>query len=97
VGKKPGEFLFSGRGGHSCSMTTQQYARFGLSGLQRSASTRTFSTRTLRRTKATFIYRRAGNLRAVQPLWGHLKIESMISYLAIEVKDALGIAEQLDV
>ena len=36
-------------------------------------------------------------MRAVQPLWGHLKIESMISYLAIEVKDALGIAEQLDV
>jgi hypothetical protein len=36
-------------------------------------------------------------LRALQLLWGHLKIESMISYLAIEVNDALGIAEQLDV
>ena len=78
-------------------MTTQQYARFGLSGLQRSASTRTFSTRTLRRTKATFIYRRAGNLRAVQLLLGHTKIDSTVRYFGIEVADALAIAEQVDV
>ena len=51
----------------------------------------------LRRTKATLIYRRTGNLRAVQLLLGHTKIESTVRYLGIEVDDALAIAEQVDV
>jgi integrase len=51
----------------------------------------------LRRTKATLIYRRTGNLRAVQLLLGHRKIESTVRYLGIEVDDALAIAEQVDV
>jgi integrase len=51
----------------------------------------------LRRTKATLIYRRTGNLRAVQLLLGHTKIESTVRYLGIEVDDALSIAEQVDV
>ena len=51
----------------------------------------------LRRTKATLIYRRTGNLRAVQLLLGHMKIESTVRYLGIEVDDALTIAEQVDV
>jgi integrase len=51
----------------------------------------------LRRTKATLIYRRTGNLRAVQLLLGHRKIESTVRYLGIEVDDALAIAEQIDV
>jgi integrase len=50
----------------------------------------------LRRTKATLIYR-TGNLRAVQLLLGHKKIESTVRYLGIEVDDALAIAEQVDV
>jgi integrase len=50
-----------------------------------------------RRTKATLIYRRTGNLRAVQLLLGHKKIESTVRYLGIEVDDALAIAEQVDV
>jgi integrase len=50
-----------------------------------------------RRTKATLIYRRTGNLRAVQLLLGHTKIESTVRYLGIEVDDALAIAEQVDV
>ena len=67
-------------------------------GLQRLASTRTFfTTHSLRRTKATLIYRRTGNLRAVQLLLGHTKIESTVRYLGIEVDDALAIAEQVDV
>ena len=49
------------------------------------------------RTKATLIYRRTGNLRAVQLLLGHTKIESTVRYLGIEVDDALAIAEQVDV
>jgi integrase len=58
---------------------------------------RFFGTHSLRRTKATLIYRRTGNLRAVQLLLGHEKIESTVRYLGIEVDDALAIAEQVDV
>ena len=56
-----------------------------------------FGTHSLRRTKATLIYRRTGNLRAVQLLLGHIKIESTVRYLGVEVDDALAIAEQIDV
>jgi integrase len=51
----------------------------------------------LRRTKATLIYRRTGNLKAVQFLLGHTKIESTVRYPGIEVDDALAIAKQVDV
>ena len=56
-----------------------------------------FATHSLRRTKATLIYRRTGNLRAVQLLFGHGKIESTARYLGIEVDDALEIAEKIDI
>jgi integrase len=56
-----------------------------------------YGTHSLRRTKATLIYKRTGNLRAVQLLLGHTKIESTVRYLGIEVDDALEIAEQVDV
>ena len=49
------------------------------------------------RTKATLIYKKTGNLRAVQLLLGHTKIESTVRYLGIEVNDALAVAEQIDV
>jgi site-specific recombinase XerC len=48
-------------------------------------------------TKATLIYKKTGNLRAVQLLLGHTKIESTVRYLGIEVDDALAVAEQIDV
>jgi site-specific recombinase XerC len=51
----------------------------------------------MRRTKATLIYRRTGNLRAVQLLLGHSKIESTVRYLGVEVDDALEIAEKAEV
>jgi integrase len=54
-------------------------------------------THSLRRTKATLIYRRTGNLRAVQLLLGHTKIESTVRYLGIGVDDAPAIAERIDV
>jgi integrase len=97
-GKKPGEVMFSGRRHVDHGMTTRQYARLvaewiGSIGLD----PRLFGTHSLRRTKATLIYRRAGNLRAVQLLLGHTKIESTVHYLGIEVDDALAIAEQVDV
>jgi len=98
VGKKAGDFMFSGRKGSHWSMTTRQYARlvsewFASIGLD----PHVFGTHSLRRTKATLIYRRTGNLRAVQLLLGHRKIESTVRYLGIEVDDALAIAEQVDV
>ena len=96
--KKPGDFLFAGRRGPQKSITTRQYARLvsdwiGSVGLD----PRLYGTHSLRRTKATLIYRRTGNLRAVQLLLGHTKIESTVRYLGIEVDDALAIAEQVDV
>jgi integrase len=98
TGKKPGEYLFPGRSGRDRCLTTRQYARLvsrwiGAIGLNPSF----FGTHSLRRTKATLIYRRTGNLRAVQLLLGHTKIESTVRYLGIEVDDALAIAEQVDV
>jgi integrase len=95
----PGNFLFTGRGGGiGQGMTTRQYARL-VSGWVASIGldSKLFGTHSLRRTKATLIYRRTGNLRAVQLLLGHTKIESTVRYLGIEVDDALAIAEQIDV
>jgi site-specific recombinase XerD len=88
--------MFPGRGQPNRSMTIRQYARLvrqwiGAIGLDPSF----FGTHSLR-PKATLIYRRTGNLRAVQ-LLGHTKIESTVRYLGIEVDDALAIAEQVDV
>jgi len=96
--KKCGEYLFVGRRGQGQCMTTRQYSRLvgkwiasiGLDPLK-------FGTHSLRRTKATLIYRRTGNLRAVQLLLGHQKVERTVRYLGIEVDDALAIAEQIDV
>jgi len=98
AGKKPGEFLFIGRHGPGQCMTTRQYARLVLGWVGSiGLDPRVFGTHSLRRTKATLIYRRTGNLRAVQLLLGHTKIESTVRYLGIEVDDALAIAEQVDV
>jgi integrase len=97
-GRKTGQFLFSGRGPGDRGLTTRQYARLvgdsvSTIGLDRLK----FGTHSLRRTKATLIYRRTGNLRAVQLLLGHTKIESTVRYLGIEIDDAIEIAEKTDV
>jgi len=96
--KKPGEFLFAGRRGSDHCMTTRQHARLLSEWIASiGLDPKLFGTHSLRRTKATLIYRRTGNLRAVQLLLGHTKIESTVRYLGIEVDDALAIAEQVDV
>jgi integrase len=98
AGKKPGEFLFTRQRPPEQGMTTRQYARLvseWITGIGLDANV--FGTHSLRRTKATLIYRRTGNLRAVQLLLGHTKIESTVRYLGIEVDDALAIAEQVEV
>ncbi len=96
--KKPGEFLFAGRRCSGHCMSTRQYARLLSEWIVSiGLDPKVFGTHSLRRTKATLIYRRTGNLRAVQLLLGHTKIESTVRYLGIEVDDALTIAEQIDV
>ncbi len=99
VGRKPGEYLFAGRRrGSQQGMTTRQYARLVSEWVASiGLDPHVFGTHSLRRTKATLIYRRTGNLRAVQLLLGHRKIESTVRYLGVEVDDALAIAEQVDV
>jgi integrase len=98
AGKKTGDFLFTGRRGDGQCMTTRQYARLVSEWIANvGLDAKLFGTHSLRRTKATLIYRRTGNLRAVQLLLGHTKIESTVRYLGIEVDDALAIAEQVDV
>ncbi len=56
-----------------------------------------FHTHSLRRTKAAEIYRKTGNLRAVQLLLGHTKVDSTVRYLGVELEDALSIAERIDI
>jgi integrase len=97
-GRRSGECLFASRRDGSRCISTRQYARLlanwtAIVGLD----PRIFGTHSLRRTKAALIYRRTGNLRAMQLLLGHTKIESTVHYLGIEVDDALAIAEQVDV
>ena len=77
---------------------TRQYARIldgwvSLVGLDPAG----YGPHSMRRTKASLIYRRTKNLRAVQLLLGHAKLERTVRYLGIEVDDALMIAEQVDI
>jgi len=95
---RPEQFLFPSRVSESPHLSTRQYSRIVGSwvwsiGLNPAA----YGTHSLRRTKPTLIYRRTKNLRAVQLLLGHSKLESTVRYLGIEVDDALEIAEQTEV
>ena len=95
---KPESYLFASRLRQSPHLSTRQYARIvdrwvREIGLDSTA----YGTHSLRRTKASLIYRRTKNLRAVQLLLGHTKLESTVRYLGIEVDDALEMAEQTEV
>ena len=67
-----------------------------ITGSKASVESASYGTHSMRRTKVTQIYRKTGNLRAVQLLLGHTKLESTVRYLGIEVDDALHIAEQIE-
>jgi len=95
---KAEDYLFPSRIRRSPHLSTRQYARIVEAwvteiGLDAAA----YGTHTMRRTKASLIYRRTKNLRAVQLLLGHSKLESTVRYLGIEVDDALEMAEQTEV
>ena len=92
------DFVFPNRKLRSHHLSTRQYSRIVRSwvaevGLDPSM----YATHSMRRTKASLIYRRTKNLRAVQLLLGHSKLESTVRYLGIEVDDALEMAEQTEV
>jgi len=94
---KPEDFLFPSRLHQSPHVSTRQYARIveqwvTAAGLDPSA----YGAHSMRRTKVTLIYKRTKNLRAVQLLLGHSKLESTVRYLGIEVDDALEISEQIE-
>ncbi len=98
AGLKSEDFLFPSRLHDSPHLGTRQYARLlghwvDELGLDRSE----YGTHSVRRTKATLIYRRTKNLRAVQLLLGHSKLASTVRYLGIEVDDALEISEQTEI
>jgi integrase len=96
--KTTGQFLFTSRRRPGEATTTRQYARLvGQWIVGIGLDPHVFGTHSLRRTKATLIYRHTGNLRAAQLLLGHTKLESTVRYLGIEVDDALAIAEQVEV
>jgi site-specific recombinase XerD len=79
-------------------LSTRQYARIVRRWVREAGlNPAAYGTHTLRRTKATLIYRRTKNLRAVQLLLGHSKLKSTVPYLGIEVDDALEMAEQTEV
>jgi site-specific recombinase XerC len=91
-------YLFPSRLANSPHISTRQYARIvhqwiAAIGLDSTV----YGTHSMRRTKATLIYKRTKNLRAVQLLLGHTKLESTVRYLGIEVDDALEISEQTEI
>ena len=92
------DFAFPSRVDHSGHLSTRQYARLvdewmTAIGLRYEE----YRTHSLRRTKATIIYKATGNLRAVQILLGHAKIENTVRYLGVDVEDALELAEGTEI
>ena len=92
------DFPFPGRIHASPHLSTRQYARIVHRWIKSIGLDDTgYRTHTMRRTKASPIYRRTKNLRAVQLLLDHTKLEGIVRYLGIEVGDALEMAEQTEV
>ena len=92
------EYLWPGRFHERLHISTRQYARIVRDwvtsiGLEATA----YGTHSMRRTKVTQIYKKTGNLRAVQLLLGHTKMDSTVRYLGVELEDALTIAEAIEI
>ena len=92
------DYLFPSRVHESPHLGTRQYARILNSWIEEIGLDPTaYGTHTIRRTKASLIYRRTKNIRAVQLLLEHSKLESTVRYLGIEVEDALELSEQTEI
>jgi integrase len=92
------DYLFPSRIHKSQHLSTRQYSRMFSSWVAAIGLDPTsYGTHSMRRTKATLLYRRTKNLRAIQLLLGHSKLDSTVRYLGIEIDDALEMSEQMDV
>lgn len=92
------DFLFPSRIHDSPHLSTRQYARIVNAWVEEiGLDSANYGTHTMRRTKVSLIYKRTKNLRAIQLLLGHTKLDSTVRYLGVEVDDALEIAEQTEV
>ncbi|RYG23698.1 MAG: integrase, partial [Burkholderiales bacterium] len=92
------DYAFPSRVNHTGHLSTRQYARLvdewvDAIGLRRAE----YGTHSLRRTKASMIYKATGNLRAIQILLGHTKIENTVRYLGVDIEDALILAERTEI
>lgn len=92
------DYAFPSRIDQAHHMSTRQYARLvdesvTAIGLRRAE----YGTHWLRRTKASMIYKATGNLRAVQILLGHTKIENTVRYLCVDIEDARAVAERTEI
>jgi integrase len=92
------DYVFPSRIDHANHMSTRQYARLvdewvTAIGLRRAE----YGTHSLRRTKAAMIYRATGNIRAIQILLGHTKIENTVRYLGVDIEDAWLLAERTEI
>jgi integrase len=97
VDARNGKYLFPSRFRERPHLSTRQYARVVHVWVERAGlDSSAYGTHSMRRTKAAQIYKKTGNLRAVQLLLGHTKLESTVRYLGIEVDDALSISEQVE-
>jgi len=97
AGLKPNDYMFPSRLNSNNHISSSQYASLvkswvAMAGLDPS----NYGTHSMRRTKPTLVYAKTKNLRAVQLLLGHTKIESTVRYLGVEVDDALELAEQVE-
>jgi len=98
AGLKSDDYLFKSRFSQSPHISTRQYARIvdnwvAMIGLDPNE----YGTHSMRRTKVSLVYKRTGNLRAIQLLLGHTKLESTVRYLGVEVDDALEMSEKTEV
>lgn len=92
------DYLFPSRVHDSPHLSTRQYARIVNAWVEEiGLDSANYGTHTMRRTKVSLIYKRTKNLRAIQLLLGHTKLDSTVRYLGIEVDDALELAEQTEV
>ncbi len=92
------DYLFPTRVRSSRHLSTRQYSRIVDKWVTQVGLDPTlYGTHTMRRTKVSLIYRRTKNLRAIQLLLGHTKLESTVRYLGIDVEDALELAENTEV
>lgn len=92
------DFAFPSRVNPEGHLSTRQYARLvdewvTAIGLR----SEEYGTHSLRRTKAALIYKATGNLRAIQILLGHTKIENTVRYLGVDIDDALTLAETTEI